>query len=106
MKASKNSQWNIPKRAARNFQPRRASQVAIGNRYEVLQNEDTVNNYRGNKYNELPMQQTEKSKVGDRVPREFNPAPKGIPGKYGKRAEEAMGAIHSHEERFVATGKV
>ena len=79
--------------------------MAIGNRYEVLQNENAVNNYRGNKYNELPMPQTEKSKVGDRVAREFNSAPKGIPGKYGKRAEEEMDAIDSHEERFVATGK-
>ena len=103
--ASKNSRWNVPKRAARNFQPQQASQVAIGNRYEVLQNEDAVNNYRGNKYNELPMPQTEKSKVGDRVPREINPAPKGIPGKYGKRTEEEMVAIDSNEERFVATGK-
>ena len=104
-KASKNSRWNVPKRAIRNFQPQQASKVAIGNRYEVLQNEDTVNNYRGNKYNELPMQETEKSKMEDRVPREINPAPKGIPGKYGKRTEEEMGAIDSNEERFVATGK-
>ena len=104
-KASKNSRWNIPKRAARNFQPQQASQVVIGNRYEVLQNEDTVNNYRGNKYNELLMQQPETSKVEDRVLREINPAPKGIPGKYGKRTEEEMCAIASNEERFVATGK-
>ena len=41
----------------------------------------------------------------DRVPREINPAPKGIPGKYEKRTEEEMGAIDSNEERFVATGK-
>ena len=79
--------------------------MAIGNRYEALRNEDTVNNHRGNKHNELPMQQKEKSKVGDRVPREINPAPKGIPGKYGKRTEEEMGAIDSNEERFGATGK-
>ena len=53
---SKNSRWDVPKRVARNFQPLQASQVAIRNRYEVLQNEESVKNYHGNKYNELPMQ--------------------------------------------------
>eukprot|EP00112_Aurelia_sp_Birch-Aquarium-sp1_P017883 Seg4191.3 transcript_id=Seg4191.3/GoldUCD/mRNA.D3Y31 product="hypothetical protein" protein_id=Seg4191.3/GoldUCD/D3Y31 len=76
--ASINSRWNIPRKPARNFDPQ-GSQVALRNRYQVLQNEDTSSNYRGNKSNELPMLQTEKSKVGDRIPREINPAPKEIP---------------------------
>ena len=44
-KTSKNSPWNIPKRAARNFQPQQASQVEIGSRYEVL---GSLRNHDGN----------------------------------------------------------
>ena len=43
--------------------------------------------------------------MGDRVPREINPEPRKITGRYGKGKEETIRAIDLNEGHFVASEK-